>query len=219
MDVRCFSSPRDRRLSLCSASAARHPRRNSLLLPSHAKANAKAKAANPPARRTLRHHPPPTRVTNHHASLPTTTTTATATATATAAATASLISLSLPCTSLRQASRRPTSSRTLPLQVFPPQVPDPLDRRRRPPEEPRPPLSLCICGVCTSCPPGLQPRRYTFTATHLAHRYIASEVSLHSRTHSTASCHATSLRLHASNLRAVSFRAASRAYDHVAGIA
>ena len=86
MDVRCFSSPRDRRLSLCSASAARHPRRNSLLLPSHAKANAKAKAANPPARRTLRHHPLPTRVTNHHASLPTTTT---------VTATASLISLSL----------------------------------------------------------------------------------------------------------------------------
>lgn len=213
MDVRCFSSPRDRRLSLCSASAARHPRRNSLLLPSHAKANAKAKAANPPARRTLRHHPLPTRVTNHHASLPTTTT---------ATATASLISLSLPClpcTPLRQASRRPTSSLTLPLQVLSFHQPGPLDRRRRPPEEPRPPLSLCICGVCTSCPPGLQPRRYTFTATHLTHRYIASEVSLHFRTHSTASCLATSLRLHASNLRAVSFRAASRAYDHVAGIA
>lgn len=54
-------------------------------------------------RRTLRHHPPPTRVTNHHASLPTATT-----------ATASLISLSL-YPSLRQASHaaRPPHSLSL----------------------------------------------------------------------------------------------------------
>lgn len=125
----------------------------------------------------------------------------------------------LPCTSLRQASRRPTSSLPLPLRVLSFHQPGPLDRRRRrPPEEPRPPRSLCICGTCTSCPPGLQPRRYTFTATYFAHRYIEPEVSRHSRTHSIASCHATSLRLHVSSFIAVSSCAASRAYDHDAGI-
>ena len=159
MDVRCFSSPRDRRLSLCSASAARHPRRNSLLLPSHAKANAKAKAANPPARRTLRHHPPPTRVTNHHASLPTAATT-----------TASLISLAL----YRQASRRPTHppSHTHILSHRPASfhLPDLRDHRCQPPEESRRPS--CVCGVLTTCLSGLQPRRFALTAIHLASQVL-----------------------------------------------
>ena len=211
--MRCFSSPRDRRLSsisLCSAASRRHPRRNSL---SPTASASRAKAANPPAPNPAtpsaahsRYQSPRLLAHYHYCHCH-------------RLAHLTLSLPCLPCTPLRQASRRPTSSLTLPLQVLSFHQPGPPDRRRRPPEEPRPPLSLCICGVCTSCPPGLQPRRYTFTATHLTHRYIASEVSLHFRTHSTASCLATSLRLHASNLRAVSFRAASRAYDHVAGIA
>lgn len=187
MDVRCFSSPRDRRLSLCSASASaarRHPRRNSL---SYCHLTPKAKAKAKPKLLPTLPRAEPCDTTRRPLALPITTP-----------------PCPLPLPLLPLPLPPPRSSHSLSLCPVYPALLCARPHAARHPHSPslsRSCLSTSLAhstaaaadllknrvlhtlsasaALAPARPPGLQPRRYTFTATHLAHRYIASEVSLH----------------------------------------